>query len=326
MNSLQTKKASAPANYKAAALTIADMNADAILDNASPAELEAIIKAVMSRRLVDRMDTAAKLAGIDYSTEKDTFLNNAGKTASEHTQRTYKNALSKLETYTAANTLNILELKPLQADNFIYALKASGASAATVRITAAAVSSFFTFLERRHSGTITNPIRGTKARPADKKAKSLDIPTAAEVKTIIKAIPPNLAAAVSVMAYRGLRCGALPSLKITQGERFKAHSKGKDIRGNIGAAALDAMSAAGLELSAPFANTNANALERIIGYYIGKLYKAGKIHAAYSCHDFRHFYAVTTWTKNKDIKELQNLLSHASIAITDRYLRSLDAE
>ena len=53
--------------------------------------------------------------------------------------------------------------------------------------------------------------------------------------------------------------------------------------------------------------------------------KAGQVKAVYSCHSFRHFFAVTEYKKDHDIHRVKELLDHSSIAITDRYLRSLGA-
>jgi len=49
---------------------------------------------------------------------------------------------------------------------------------------------------------------------------------------------------------------------------------------------------------------NAGAIESRINKHVGKLHKAGKIAARYSCHDFRHYFAVREYEKNKDIFRL----------------------
>ena len=90
--------------------------------------------------------------------------------------------------------------------------------------------------------------------------------------------------------------------------------------------ALEAITAAGLNDKKPFEGLTVNAIEKRIGYLSKKLYGAGKIKAAFSCHDFRHFYAVTEYTKNKDIFRLSKLLNHAGIQVTQNYLRSLGIE
>ena len=282
-------------------------------------QLEQIARLVMTQRLAAEMTTAINLAGIDWQKEKSVFLDNAGNSA--HTRRGYNNALGKLETWATGQGINPLELTPAQADDFIYFLKASGGSPATVRITAAAASSFYTFLHRRHRD-IENPFRGTKARPKEKAVRTLVIPTGKEVETIINELPPIWAAAVSIMADLGLRCGALPELAI-KGERFTSHSKGKDIAGDIPADIVEKVRIAALPLREPYAGKTTNSIELAIAYHIKKLYQAGKISAAYSCHDFRHFYAVTLYRETKNIYAVQKALHHASIAITERYLRSI---
>jgi len=292
--------------------TLADLNND---------QLEQIARLVITQKLTHELSAAAALAGIDYKAERETFLNNAGSTDSKHTRRSYRSALARLEAYTERAHISPLELTPARADDFIYSLKGE-AAAASVRRDVAACSSFFTWLERRHEG-IKNPFRGTKARPALKSKKTLAIPNATEVKKIIAAIPAYEAAAVAVMAFRGLRIGGLPEMEIN-GDRFKTRSKGKAISGELPGnvqAALKAHNAP--DKRRPFAGITQEALARRIEYHIGKLHDAGKIKAAYSCHDFRHFYAVTEYRKDKDIKRVQGLLFHSGIQITDRYLRGL---
>jgi site-specific recombinase XerD len=284
-------------------------------------QLEQIARMVMTQRLAAEMNTAVNLAGIDYRAERETFLNNAGRADSKHTHRSYRSAIARLEAYAERAHISPLELTPMRADDFIYGMKGN-AAAASVRRDIAACSSFFTWLERRHEG-IKNPFRGTKARPAEKTEKELVIPNAAEVKKIIAALPAYEAAAVTVMAFRGLRIGALPGMEIT-GDRFKTRSKGKNISGELPDNVLAAIKATEAEdKRRPFSGIREEALARRVEYRIEKLHKAGKIKAAYSCHDFRHYYAITEYGKDKDIKRVQKLLAHSGIQVTDRYLRSL---
>jgi integrase len=288
-------------------------------------------QAVQFAALLDaaqKMIATASIVGIDYTAEKRTFLENAGKTASKHTRAAYRAGLDRLEVWATAQAINILELTPAQADDFIYSLRNEKSentgkenSPATVRLTTAAASSFFTWIHRRHNA-IDNPFRGSNARPGRKPVKRIEIPSAAEIETIIRKLPADLAAAVSVMAYRGLRAGALPSLSITGG-RFTGHSKGKSITGELPAAALDIIKAAALPLRGPFAGILPNTLEKRIARAIEKLCKIGEVKAPYSAHDLRHFYAVTEYRKDKDIYRVSKLLGHASIQITENYLRGL---
>jgi len=272
------------------------------------------------------LDTAQKmiavknLAGIDYNAEKETFLNNAGRTKSEHTHKAYRAGLDRLDTWAATQGISPLELTPAQADDFIYSLR--GRAAASVRLDTAAASSFFTWLHRRHTA-IDNPFRGSKARPARKAVKEVDPPqTPTEIETIIRELPASLAAASAIMAYRGLRAGALPTLSIAGG-KFTGFSKGKPIQGKLPPEALAAIKAASLPLRGPFAGVRPNTLEKQIARAIKKLYQAGKVKAAYSAHDLRHYYAITEYRKDGDIRRVSKLLGHASIQITQNYLEGL---
>jgi len=176
-------------------------------------------------------------------------------------------------------------------------------------------------MHRRHNA-IDNPFRGTKARPGKKAIKKIEPPSAAEIETIIRELPADLGAAVAIMAYRGLRVGALPTLTISGG-RFSGSSKGKNISGELPPATLEAIKAAALPLRGPFAGQITNTLERQIARTIEKLHKAGKVQAAHSCHAFRHSYAIKEYKTDKDIHRVSKLLGHASIQVTENYLRGL---
>jgi site-specific recombinase XerD len=320
MNAIAQRITASPAASPAEMAVRIKQEAPTLADLA-PDQLEMIARLVMTQRLTAEMNTAVNLAGIDWQKEKAVFLDNAGHGQSTHTRRGYSNALSKLEAWAAGQGINPLELTPAQADDFIYSLKASGAASATVRLTTASASSFYTFLHRRHK-EIENPFRGSKARPKEKAVRPLVIPSALEVETIIRELPPIWAAAVSLMAGLGLRCGALPELAI-KGERFTSNSKGKDIAGNIPVEITERVKAASLPLREPFVDRTANSIELAIAYHIKKLFLEGKIGAAYSAHDFRHHFAVIHYRKYRDIYALQRALNHASIAITERYLRGI---
>jgi site-specific recombinase XerD len=280
-------------------------------------------QAVQFAALLDtaqKLITGAGIAGIEYQTEKETFLENAGRTGSVNTRMGYCAALARLDAWAARQNLNPLEITPTQADDFIYSLRGDR-SAASIRLDVSAASSFFTWLERRHAG-IKNPFRGTKARPANKRVKAVVIPSEAEVETLVQELPKDLAAAVSIMAYRGLRVGILPTLSIA-GDRFYGSSKGKDIAGRLDGATLAIVKAAGIPLRKPFAETLPNTLEKRIARAIGKLHVQGKVQAGYSAHDLRHFFAVTEYRKNKDIYRVSRLLCHASLQVTEIYLKGL---
>ena len=311
---------------KREAPTLADLNNE---------QLEQIAKIAMTQNLTAEFSRAVDLAGIDWQKERETFLT---RKKSEHTRRAYAAALGEFEQWAEIKKKNPLELNAADADQFIYDMKAKERAKATTRRNVAAISAFYSFLERSTSGKIKNPVRGTGERPEKENKKDAVIPTEKDYKTIIDELPLVEKAIVITMATRGLRAGALPTLEL-RGEKYIGKSKGKRLEENGTAGitlpqeALKAIRAAGLDEKKPFAwktsrgtAMNAGAIESRINKHIGKLNKAGKIAAPYSCHDFRHYFAIRAYEKNHDIYRLSKLLNHAGIQITQTYLHSIGIE
>ena len=168
-------------------------------------------------------------------------------------------------------------------------------------------------------------------RPSDESKKMPKVPTASEVEIILANAQPCLSAAISVMAYRGLRCGALAEMS-AWGGKYETKSKGKTIRGILPEKAVKAIEAAGLSMKRPFSGLKTNNLEKEVEYHIKRLYKTGKLTRCntkgepviFNCHSFRHFFAVTEYANSRnDIHWVKDQLGHSNIAITDKYLRSL---
>jgi site-specific recombinase XerD len=291
------------------------------LHQLGPEDLGALARVLVGQRLVRDLDRKVDLAGIDYKAEKATFLEQAGRTKSPNTRRAYAFALGRLDAFAARRGIELLAMKAKDADDFAYALAAETRAPASVRRDIAAASSFFAFIERRYEA-IRNPFRGTKARPEGRAKKEAVYPSQEEAAVILEALPPEAQAAASVMLSRGLRVGALPSLTIWDGQ-FKARSKGKDIAGKLPAEALAAIRTAGLDNRRPFAKTSETKLADAIRKRTARLAEFGTIKSAYSAHDFRHLFAVTEYRKDRDIYRVSKLLGHASIQVTETYLRGL---
>jgi site-specific recombinase XerD len=289
-------------------------------------------QAVQFASLLDtaqKVIAAVSVTGIDWKVERDNFLND---TRSIHTRRAYAASLEKLEEWTGRKGINPLELSPSGADSFIRFLKdeSEGRAAASVRRDIAAISAFYTFLERYHD-TVKNPVRGTRIRPPRENKKEIKIPEPEEYRMITEALPPIERAMIETLAMRGLRAGALPTLEV-KGKRYHGKSKGKVLKENnfigitLPTEVLAAIEAASLDIKKPFAKYSASAIERRVNRRIGELYQAGKIRASYSAHDFRHYFAVNEYKKTKDIYNVSMLLGHSNIAITQVYLKGLEVE
>jgi integrase len=283
-----------------------------------PRELAAVAKAVLAGKLTEELRAKVDISGIDYEEEKRIFLEGR---ASEATREAYGRALTQLEAFARRRGRSVLELRPRDADAFIRGVEGS---ASTVRLRAAGASSFYGFLERETEGRIKNLFHGTRSRPPSSRRRALELPSEDELSTLLEAVESTnvLGAAIAVMAYRGLRVGALPELTI-KGRRFWTRSKGKEISGELGTAAIEALEAAGLPLRAPFGELTARKIADRMRRVTRRLTAEGKLEAAYSVHDLRHFFAVREYRRTKDLYRVSKLLGHASIQVTETYLRGL---
>jgi integrase len=287
---------------------------------------EHVFKNAAYNKLTDKAGKVLTIAGIDWEKEREAFLNTY---SSPHTQRGYAAALARFENWTKREGINPAAANYGEVKNYITALKAEKRAAASIRRDIAAVSAFLTFLEQKHEG-IKNTFRGAKLRPCEEPKKTLKVPTTKDIEIIIANAKPALAAAISVMAFRGLRCGALAGMS-AWGGKYETESKGKKIRGTLPERAVRAVEAAGLSLKKPFAYVVTNNLEKEVEYHVKRLYKTGKLDrldtngepVIFNCHSFRHFFSVTEYERTKDIHHVKEMLNHSNIAITDKYLRSL---
>ncbi len=285
------------------------------LSSLTQEQLQSIAKATIIDDLKDELKQKVRLAKIDYPTMKATFLN---RYKSKHTKLAYSSALELLEQFAGRAGVSILEIKPRAADRFIASL--TGASS-TIRLKVAAVSSFYTFLDRETDGRVRNPFRGSKLRP--KKDSSLPIiPTEEDLKTILSVASPPLKLAIALIVEHGLRIGALPTITIWGG-KYRGISKGRQIAGDLTEHFLSLLRDSDLDTKAPWQGTDSDTIRNAFRYLTRKLYKEGKIIAPYSVHDLRHYFAVNEYKKDHDIYRLKSLLGHASIQVTETYLQGL---
>jgi site-specific recombinase XerD len=273
------------------AMKIAEQSPE--LNDLTSEQLEQIAKLVITHNLTNELNNKAKVANINYKTEKQIFIMQASRAGSKDTQTSYLKAINSLEKYTKKNNINILQMTPAQADDFIYSLDGSPNSK---NLTIAGISSFYSYLERRYS-VIKKPIRGTKARPVKKAVKEIEVPNEIELFVVLNELPELEWIAVYVMAYRGLRVGALANLKVW-GSYYQSYSKGKNIYGEFPIEAITNIKTSYLNNKTPFDNLNTNALKLRIYRQTMRLKKEGKINAAYSAHDFRHYFAVSEYQKD----------------------------
>ena len=291
----------------------------------SQEQAELLIKQANYLNILDYMKEEQLIKQIDYETEKENFFKQCSKTKSNHTKRQYKNGLNKLEEYCRMNNKNILFIKAREADDFITEVNSSELSNLSVRALVSSCSSFFSFLERRYP-FMKNPFRGTKTRPPVKNKKRLEVPTKKEIELIIKDISdPLIKVAIIFIMECGVRVGALPKLEI-RNNKYYSYSKGKEISWKVTEKVIKLLKQNNLSFNNPFKNKSSEVIRNIFYRSSKRLYNQGKIKAAYSIHDVRHYFAVTLYKQTKDIELIRQALNHSSIAITGIYLKSLEVE
>ena len=288
-------------------------------------QAELLYKQANYLNILDYMKEEQLIKQIDYETEKENFFKQCSKTKINHTKRQYKNGLNKLEEYCHMNNKNILFIKAREADDFITEVNSSELSNLSIRALVSSCSSFFSFLERRYP-FMKNPFRGTKTRPPVKNKKRLEVPTKKEIELIIKDIAdPLIKVAIIFIMECGVRVGALPKLEI-RNNKYYSYSKGKEISWKVTDKVIKLLKQNNLSFNCPFKNKSSEVIRNIFYRSSKRLYKQGKIKAAYSIHDIRHYFAVTIYKQTKDIELIRQALNHSSIAITGIYLKSLEVE
>ncbi|WP_157144825.1 tyrosine-type recombinase/integrase, partial [Brachyspira pilosicoli] len=276
-------------------------------------QAELLTKQANYLNILDYMKEEQLIKQIDYETEKENFFKQCSKTKSNHTKRQYKNGLNKLEEYCSMNNKNILFIKAREADDFITEVNSSELSNLSIRALVSSCSSFFSFLERRYP-FIKNPFRGTKTRPPVKNKKRLEVPTKKEIELIIKDISdPLIKMAIIFIMECGVRVGALPKLEI-RNNKYYSYSKGKEISWKVTDKVIKELKRNNITFNAPFKNKSSEVIRNIFYRSSKRLYEQGKIKAAYSIHDIRHYFAVTLYKQTRDIELIRKALNHSNIA------------
>jgi hypothetical protein len=129
-NQTQTGEPLEKSPLKQVTESLAAMDFKAVVDNATPEQLEYMAKIYATQKIQAAFNGKADRAAIDYQGEKETFLENSGHIHSEHTERAYRNALegtidshkhrvNSLEAFCREKNISVLELTPALADDFI---------------------------------------------------------------------------------------------------------------------------------------------------------------------------------------------------------------
>ena len=320
-------------------------NPDTIPDNLKRAIAQFAVLQDNANKVIKEADS--KELQKQYLSWKELFL---ASRKSEQTRRAYKRAIGLFDNFCNQEGIDPTALKYADAVKFTQSASltqkegnAGQRAPESIRRDIAAVSAFYTELYKLSESKIYNPFIRIGNKPERRQTRIKDIPTRSELSAILENTSGIVKAAIYAMAMRGFRIGALKGLHLqTKNGKtvFETFTKGKEQAGNLDSDIMETITAAGLPKIEPFAEINTASLTMRIERALDKLAEKGiiggiektlKINgkpqkrtcSMFSCHSFRHYFAVEEYSKSKDIEKLRRLLNHSDLGITQIYLQSL---
>ena len=313
----------------------------------SDKDREAIAKFALmqdqANKVIEKADAAEQAAKFEKWTKL--FFESR---KSKRTRAVYEAAFERLKAFCEGRGIELSQIEYADAVDFTLSAelkhgKRGARGEQSIRVDIAAVSSLYSELERLSKGKIRNPFLRLQTKPGKKRDGDKSVPTAKELEAILANTSGQVGAAIACMSYRGFRIGALPELELDARDgktTFNTFTKGKAQAGVMPKEAMEAIESAGLNRKKPFADVSVDTLKMRLQRELDRLAAQGLIagHTAerminhkpkdvvvsdYSCHSFRHFYAVQEYGKDRDIERVRRLLNHADLNTTQAYLQSL---
>lgn len=290
-------------------------------------QFQAIVNHIRYDKLKTSVEREIKKHEVDVNGLVQAYFNQLG----TQTQKSYKKPLERF----LGAIEHIFDVTTEVADTYISELSTEYASA-SVRLHIAALSGFYRML-KRWKYVSENPFTEAKL-PKLQREKPLTVPDDADVEIILEYFQSLIHSensrkrdagrkgylAIYLMTSLGLRIGALSHLSVQSGT-YTSLSKGKAVRGLVERSQSILLSKY-VDMSAqyPFKSLSVTLIQYHIETAIQDLFSSGKIKAKYHAHSFRHYYAVKLYKNTKDIYEVSRKLNHSSVAITQRYLSSIE--
>lgn len=333
------------ADVGAAMVSFFRQNPQALPKKVKAAIAQATIMQDQINRTIEKADAEERNA--KFGEWVELFL----KSKSSNTRKNYQYALDRLFAFCRAEGIEAANLTYEQARRFTTSPQLASNNKRggrrnenSIRTDIAAVSALYSELDRLSEGKIRNPFIRIDTKPSKQRASGKAVPNDEEVAAILENTDGVARAAIAVMSYRGLRIGALPGLELTTyggKTTFETFTKGKPQTGVMPKEAMDAIKQAGLDTKTPFAGIDVKVLTKKVEAQLNRVAAMNglipgqvvtrKIHgkpkdivvADYSCHSFRHYYAVTEYNKDFNVDRVRKLLNHSDLNTTQVYLQSL---
>jgi len=298
-------------------------------------QIEKLAKSVVIDNLKEQLKTEVKKSTINIEELKDKWLLTFN---SDSTRINYKHNVEEFLNWLEKRS--IIDLRAIDADDYLQFLKNSKLSSGSIRFRIAAASSFCNYLRR---ADILNQNYFLKIKGLPKTKEKLKIiPSDNDILIIEQELNNEIHStgrgsagkqrgaiimivALSLIKNHALRIGALESLSIDTKGLFIADSKTNTVRGKLNRECLELINEFKLYRNKPFEKIKTNSIKKQFERFLTRLCKEDKIDKVFSPHDFRHYAAVRFYTETLDIFATMKFLNHKNITTTQIYLKGLGA-
>jgi site-specific recombinase XerD len=256
---------------------------------------------------------------------------------SPHTIKVYNSNLIEFWEFIGRNKFSIKAIKREEIRTFLFSLSEKNNQPITRRAKLTTIRSFFRYLEDedviKH-----NP---TKNLPSPKVAiKEPAFLQEGEIRKLLQTVQKDKnkrgEVAIRILVETGFRLSELTNLSVgdvdTQGKTIRVRRKGnveQIVPINTGLSTLIKGFVKKKDAETPIiANRmGARMTQRRIAIMVGGYLKKAKVdRAGISVHSFRHSFCVRLLQKKVNLKTIQMLCNHSSIATTERYLHIANPE
>ena len=224
-------------------------------------------------------------------------------------------------------------------------------SANTTRLTLASCSAFWRYLEAERYidyqpfAMIKYPRKQYKKAVRPDQGAPIPVMSEEEYQAIVGAMERKAEAAgdmvydqasresakrllpvVHFMSAYGLRVGDVLTVRLEDEDRYSYRQKGGEVRQKVlRPITREVLEKYGNVKRRPFQGIAKITIQAAIHRLTVELSARGVIRHAYSCHDFRHYYAVGLYQDTKDVYAVKEALGHATVSVTEIYLAGLGA-
>ena len=317
----------------------------------SKEEVVEALRGLRHDKVKNALGETVKAAQFDLAKVLNEFLADGEK--AERTRQTYRAEIQRFLAWIEREQLHIFQVRRADVNRYKQHLTEKY-SQNTVRLSLASSSSFYAYLEaeryldRSPFAHIKYPrkqykksIKTDQGSPVPvmseqeyqaiveglaKKAQSPQLPREQVYERAARESARRLLPIVHMMGTYGLRIGDVLTVKVEEGERFSYRQKGGSIRQkSLRPMTAEILAECGMQKRQPFKGIAKSTVQGAIGRLTKELAGRSVIRHAYSCHDFRHFYAITLYQETQDVYALKEALGHATVSVTEIYLAGLGA-